>query len=1257
MAASTNIKLNIVEPGTPPSPTPTPTPVDPGAGVDPTAPSTGLFTHGIGGPEATIISAIILLAVAAIVVAVLYNKHKKQGKVTKLVHAVDQCKAIFSSRKRITASLSALALLASVGTLAILLANSNKTNTSAIEGGTELTVDVNSEDLTIEVGDTPVFAYLPVELTVEEATTSGYVLSAYAEDTNLVSTTDESNIIPMVAINEEDLSQYVSLTDNTYGLSLTKPETKDDNIYTALSMDQDNPTILKSIDDYSETEENDTTTIYYGFYITPDTPKGTYEGSNITYTALTNPPVATVTFDGNGLYFNGNEEQTTNTIKYIPNVPTSQTVAYSHTPNVNDEGEQDGMYGYDLNSTTVYRFADTATNVHVKIVQSGNDSACGPDQDDYFTFWSGAHSDYTAKANYTSAVKTFGNADGKYVFGSYNDVETDLSDVDAVTFAYTTNGSYQSYCAQPGYGYYAIITAQDADGNDVPLVGNNPVIGSYAVPSTETTHRFLGWSTDKNALIGTYTSADDFTNYVFNSPDEKVTMYAIWDPIIEITYNGNGADDTTDMNNVTQYTTDFTTAGRTVDLLASNYQRAGYGFIGWSEDKDAYTKLTNGEDVTIYGPNETLTIGREMQQRMSQTGKLELNAIWAGVAKDSQGDDLTFQTDDLLTTELADGTTLATKPNGYVTALKDSRDNEVYAVAKLADGNYWMIENLRLDNSSELSQQNTNYPALPLTNDYNAGTTSNFLSTTSNSWCTNYDSTPCYNQSKLNTNNVAATTTSPSFNQNYTNGTHASDFNTNLYSYGNYYNWYSATAGRGTYDTTSNQVAAGDICPAGWQLPYGGSGDTNNGKGNTNGGFYYLNNLLGNSSNAWRSFPNNFIYSGYWYNSQTSSRGNYGYYWASTANSTSSAYSLYLYNSYVSTSSNNKYSGYSVRCVAPIQTTIIFDGNGNDGGEMAEQGIGENTTAPLSQNGFTKNGYNLASWNTERDGSGITYTNRQEFSAGDGVASIILYAQWKRAPYMQDIANWKSTLNEGDPMQAIDNRDGKTYWVAKLADGNIWMAQNLDLDIEAGRTYTSADTDLANSTIGTTWTPTVSTSTTSSWTSSTTAPFSYNPGNLYWNGNVTTSGGTLSNMTVSDPSATSGGTHYHVGNYYNWTAAVAMNSSSSYTTYDTDVNQSICPAGWRLPTYSGDKSYQNLANAQGFTSGTSGNIQNSPTYFVYGGHWNGSSGYVGKFGYYWSSVVYNNGNSYEIYFNAYGNLSPQISSDRAGSLPLRCVAR
>ncbi|MBR2840090.1 hypothetical protein IKE82_02055 [Candidatus Saccharibacteria bacterium] len=41
--------------------------------------------------------------------------------------------------------------------------------------------------------------------------------------------------------------------------------------------------------------------------------------------------------------------------------------------------------------------------------------------------------------------------------------------------------------------------------------------------------------------------------------------------------------------------------------------------------------------------------------------------------------------------------------------------------------------------------------------------------------------------------------------------------------------------------------------------------------------------------------------------------------------------------------------------------------------------------------------------------------------------------------------------------------------------------------------------------------------------------------------------------------------HYHVGNYYNWSAAVASNDTSSITTDLTVMPDSICPKGWRLP--------------------------------------------------------------------------------------------
>ena len=891
-----SITLNIVEPG---SPTP-----------DPVVPNTGLFTSGIGGPEATAIGAVLILSIAAIVVAFLYRKQKKSGKVTKLVHLVDSTRAILKSKKRITAGLSAIALLASAGTLTTLLASANKNNTNAVEGD-GLTLDVTGGDITIEVGDEPVFAVAEVKATVKEATEVGYTLTAYTDNTDLVSTTDETKTIPMVAVEGDELA---ALTDNTYGLALgEEPTTKDAEVYTPLSVDSDAPTILKATD-FVETEANDTTTIYYGFYITPDTPYGTYTSSDITYDVEANE-VATVVYDGNGLYFNGDESQTTNTAEYVVET-TDNTEKYSHTPNVTDEGVQEGDVKYNTFGNNVITIPGAAS-VKVNLTYGGGYAYNY--QMGYMSFWQGAHPDYRANVNYETGIQKCGEStvtDGKYYTenGTEN-VECTVSG-DSVTFDFWSQGG------GPGgvswYGYYAIVTGYDADGNIIYLPENNIISGDYQAPASDSYYRFLGWSKSSESTAPEYATEDDIKSGLALTLGETTTLYAVWEPAFTISYNGNGADSTTNMDNVEQYTTDLESTEKQVDLLASNFKKEGYGFAGWSTDQDAASKINNtGDDKpTIYGPNQMITVDP------SASTKLNLYAVWVPA-----------ETNVTMQTFNPNSEPYASKPNGTVIALKDERDEEVYAVAKLADGNYWMIENLRLDNEPELSATNTHSPSLPLTNDDEDRTTSNYLSATSNDWCYFTWSDPeqdalCANQSKLNTNNVTNTATSPSFSQDFTNSVHdwsAGSLDANIASYGNYYNWYSATAGNGTYSTGEQgaETVAGDICPAGWILPIGDKTDAK-------GSFSRLDTSMGGTgewqgsteaSNRWRSFPNNFVYSGYWYGSSAGSRGNYGYYWSSTAGDTSYAYSLYFNSDYVNpgTDGNGKYYGFSVRCVAPVE--------------------------------------------------------------------------------------------------------------------------------------------------------------------------------------------------------------------------------------------------------------------------------------------------------------------------------------------------
>ena len=350
-------------------------------------------------------------------------------------------------------------------------------------------------------------------------------------------------------------------------------------------------------------------------------------------------------------------------------------------------------------------------------------------------------------------------------------------------------------------------------------------------------------------------------------------------------------------------------------LYAPNFKRVGYGFAGWNTEYDY-----SGE---TYGPNQTITAPSDLS-----TKGLPLYAMWVK----SEG-----------TLQNWDG--CSSMSTGEVTALTDNRDNDTYAVAKLADNKCWMIENLRLDDGVDLSSSNTHNPSLPLTNSWWYGSdndsdtkpTSNHLSATANptttAWC-NTKSSNCDDQSMLATNNTTL----------FTNNTSSSySAESNVYSYGNYYNWYSATAGHGKYGSSYSQgyEAPGDICPAGWHLPKGGnkSQESTNelwqlvviglNEGTNPANYdsfiypYYTGTEATPVSNALRSYPNNFVYSGGVNNLSVYYRNYDGRYWSSSASSGENAYFLAFTSKSVYPGSFNdygsgKYSGRVVRCIADV---------------------------------------------------------------------------------------------------------------------------------------------------------------------------------------------------------------------------------------------------------------------------------------------------------------------------------------------------
>ena len=282
-----------------------------------------------------------------------------------------------------------------------------------------------------------------------------------------------------------------------------------------------------------------------------------------------------------------------------------------------------------------------------------------------------------------------------------------------------------------------------------------------------------------------------------------------------------------------------------------------------------------------------------------------------------------------------------------------------------------------------------------------------------------------------------------------------------------------------------------------------------------------------------------------------------------------------------------------------------------------------------------------------------------------------------------------NSMEEGRQYQLKDNRDWKTYYIAKMKDGRVYMTQNLDLDLETTPTNVAAlthdNTDLGWTVLDTsaTWTPSVATATTAAdWgTNTNTAPTSFDYGEVYRY--VDTAGNTTSYSTKSAcETAHTDGTcsHYHVGNYYNWTAAIASNDSSAITGQYITAPNSICPAGWRLPegktsTTSTDSGYYSEINYTWVSEGIALNyvtgastvtgetdswikIRNAPMYMVAAGSKSGTSSVssLGSYGYYWTGTNNSSSQAFMSYFYN-SSLYPGMNNSRGTGRSVRCVAR
>ncbi len=291
---------------------------------------------------------------------------------------------------------------------------------------------------------------------------------------------------------------------------------------------------------------------------------------------------------------------------------------------------------------------------------------------------------------------------------------------------------------------------------------------------------------------------------------------------------------------------------------------------------------------------------------------------------------------------------------------------------------------------------------------------------------------------------------------------------------------------------------------------------------------------------------------------------------------------------------------------------------------------------------------------------------------------ITFYAVGKpyTPPIMQDTATIKAELqNVGDEMQAVDIRDNKTYWIRKMADGKIWMTQNLDLELDSNKTYTPADTD-----VSTNWQPTSSTiefagESVNNWNDSSNKPYSASPGELYiYSSGTTDDDSQYTSLITCQAVHPDCSAHNHVGNYYNWPAAVASNDASGMKTQYMQAPSSVCPTGWRLPTMRNStgttKSYEwgnflvtggviDRIGSQIYVTNGFNIIRTSPLWLVRSGRVSrGSLGMIGYYGYYWSSTVSGQAYVYSLsFYSANIESASSVPSNMYIGRTVRCLVK
>jgi uncharacterized protein (TIGR02145 family) len=322
----------------------------------------------------------------------------------------------------------------------------------------------------------------------------------------------------------------------------------------------------------------------------------------------------------------------------------------------------------------------------------------------------------------------------------------------------------------------------------------------------------------------------------------------------------------------------------------------------------------------------------------------------------------------------------------------------------------------------------------------------------------------------------------------------------------------------------------------------------------------------------------------------------------------------------------------TLTAITPAHAAGVVDVTVSLNGQLATLSGGYTYIPPLAVNSVTPNhGLELGGTSVTVIGTGFiplpppTPTTMQEMTQAF-CANMTVYTGSNPAAIL--------TLN--DPRGA-----GQQYQIAKLADNNCWMLNNLKLGSTSGTlALTPADTNIAtNRTMPQVRGP-------SDFSSAMDTP---------WAASVP---GDSSSITANN----------FYGYHYNWCAATGGDPATCTAsgTEPPNATQDICPANWRLPTGgpSGEFAWLNakMNNVNASAPSTAGgtgyyqNWLNSGRFKgVFSGHGSGGApNTVGTVGRLWSSTPYNANNVYYLSIEA-TTVNPANNVSRSVRTAMRCI--